>query len=384
MSSVFFFHLEEHLPIHGVSWMMSHDLLKEDSIQRISPPHIVPTNEDDISTKLQKALPKIQVIGIGGAGNNAINRLVEVGITGAQTVAVNTDAQHLLSVTSNKKLLLGHSGRGAGNDPRLGEVAAKESAADIQRVVDGDMVFVVCGLGGGTGTGAAPIIGKLAMEQDALTVGICTLPFRMEGKIRRENAVKGLETFYKSCDAIIVIPNERLLELSENLSMLTAFKIADEILIRAVKSITELVNRPQDVNVDFADVHKVLQGAGLALIGMGESQSSEQSVEEAVEEAIQNPLLDDIDIGTATKALVSVSGGIEFKLRDVEYSMRLITERIAPGAEVIWGAGIDANLGDSIQVIALLSNVHSPFAHGKFTDPYDYDNALDLGLKRFL
>lgn len=363
--------------------MTIHDLFKDDTIPRTPTPAFVSTNEDQISSLLQEALPKIQVLGIGGAGNNAIDRLIEVGITGAQTVAMNTDAQHLLNVTANKKLLLGTSGRGAGNDPRMGEAAAKESAADVQRVVDGDMVFIVCGLGGGTGTGAAPTIAKIAKEQKALTVGICTLPFRMEGTTRRDNAAKGLDAFYKNCDALIVIPNERLLELSENLSMLTAFKIADEILIRAVKSITELVNRPQRVNVDFADVHKVLHDAGLALIGMGESHSSDRCVEEAVEEAIQNPLLDDIDIGTATKALVSVSGGIEFKLRDVEYSMSLITDRIAPGAEVIWGAGMDANLEDSIRVIALLSNVHSPFSHGKYSDPYNYNDALDLGLKTF-
>ncbi len=367
----------------GYLWMTIRDLLKEDTVPRPSPPPFASANDDGISSILQKALPKIQVIGIGGAGNNAIDRLVEVGIAGAQTVAMNTDAQHLLNVTSNKKLLLGHTGRGAGNDPRMGEVSAKESAEDIKRVVNGDMVFVVCGLGGGTGTGAAPITAKLAKDQGALTVGICTLPFRMEGKIRRENAASGLEAFYKAVDTLVVIPNERLLELSEDLSMLTAFKIADEILLRAVKSITELVTRPQRVNVDFADVSKVLQNAGLALIGVGESQSSENRVEEAVEEALQNPLLDDIDIGTATKALVSVSGGIEFKLRDVEHSMRMITERIAPGAEVIWGAGVDADLGDSIRVIALLSNVHSPFTNGKFADPYDYNAAIDLGLKKF-
>jgi len=384
LSNLFFIARDDLFPKHGATWMTIHDIFKEDAIPKTPTPPFIPTNEDEISAILQDAIPKIQVVGIGGAGNNAIDRLVEVSITGAQTVAMNTDAQHLLNVNSNKKLLLGHSGRGAGNDPRAGEAAAKESATDIQRVVDGNMVFVVCGLGGGTGTGAAPIIAKLAKEQGSLTVGICTLPFKMEGKIRRDNAAKGLETFFKTVDTLIVIPNERLLELSENLSMLTAFRIADEILIRAVKSITELVARPQQVNVDFADVSKVLHEAGLALIGLGESQSSDHRVEEAVEEALQNPLLDDIDIGTATKALVSVSGGIEFKLRDVEHSMRLITERIAPGAEVIWGAGVDADLGDSIRVIAILSNVHSPFAHGKFTDPYDYDAALDLGLKRFM
>ena len=216
--------------------MTIHDLFKDDTIPRTPTPAFVSTNEDQISSLLQEALPKIQVLGIGGAGNNAIDRLIEVGITGAQTVAMNTDAQHLLNVTANKKLLLGTSGRGAGNDPRIGEAAAKESAADVQRVVDGDMVFIVCGLGGGTGTGAAPTVAKIAKEQKALTVGICTLPFRMEGTTRRDNAAKGLDAFYKNCDALFCCFINQIPELSSCYGINTSRRFIQECNLRIVKN----------------------------------------------------------------------------------------------------------------------------------------------------
>ncbi|MCK5581701.1 MAG: cell division protein FtsZ, partial [Candidatus Omnitrophica bacterium] len=218
---------------------------------------------------------KIKVIGIGGGGNNSLSRMREIGIKGGELIAINTDAQDLLYANADQKILIGKeltAGLGAGSNPKVGEEAAKESMTEIKKKIGGaDMVFITCGLGGGTGTGAAPVIADLAKKQGALTIGVVTLPFTIEGQKRIENAMEGLEKMETAVDTLIVIPNDKLLELAPELPLHTAFKISDEILTNAVKGTTELVTTSGLVNLDFADIKAVMVNGGVSLIGMGES-----------------------------------------------------------------------------------------------------------------
>ena len=328
-----------------------------------SPPKI----DDEIADILTERLPKVQVIGVGGAGNNAIFRLMNTEVD-AECVAVNTDAQHLLSTRAHKKLLIGKDtsrGFGAGNNPEIGEAAARESIEDIKSTLSANMVFITCGLGGGTGTGAAHVIARQAKEKGALTVSICTLPFQMEGVKRYENARQGLKKLYDASDTVIVVPNEKLLELSDDITMMAAFRIADAVLLRAVMAITELITKPQLINLDFADVKKILTEGGMAMIGLGESDHQTMKVDEAVYEALRNPLLDDLDISRAKKGLICVSGGEGLALKDAEEAVMKIATEIDNSAEIIWGATIDPDLGNKIRVIVVLSDVHSPLTENE-------------------
>src|SRR3989344_167913 len=276
----------------------------------------------DIDAELEQLLAKqratIKVIGCGGGGNNTINRMTEVGIVGVDTIAINTDAQDLLYTTANRKILIGREltkGLGAGSEPRLGEEAARENESDIKKSLQNcDMVFVTCGLGGGTGTGSAPVVSEIAKKLGALTVGVVTMPFSMEGHRRYENAVVGLEKMEQVADTLIVIPNDKLLELAPELPLHTAFKVADEILTNSVKGIAELVTKAGLVNLDFADIRAVMKGGGVALIGVGESDTENRAVE-AVEKALSNPLLD-VDITGANGALINISGGPDMTLEE--------------------------------------------------------------------
>ncbi|MBW2996654.1 cell division protein FtsZ, partial [Candidatus Woesearchaeota archaeon] len=291
---------------------------------------------------LSKQKAKIKVVGTGGGGNNTINRITEVGIIGAETIAVNTDAQDLLYTSSDRKILIGREtthGMGAGSNPKLGEEAARENEIDIKKAFAGaDMIFVTCGLGGGTGTGSAPIIAETAAKMGALTVGIVTMPFTMEGNTRYENAVAGLERMEQIVDTLIVIPNDKLLELAPDLPLHTAFKVADEILTNAVKGIAELVTKAGLVNLDFADIRAVMKNGGVALIGVGESDT-ENRAQEAVEKAINNPLLD-VDIEGASGALINVAGGEDMTLDEARKVVENISGRLNDDAKIIWGAQI--------------------------------------------
>lgn len=321
-----------------------------------------PKIDDEIADILTERLPRVQVVGIGGAGNNAIYRLMNTEVD-AECVAVNTDAQHLLSTRAHKKLLIGKDtsrGFGAGNNPEIGETAARESLEEIKDCINANMVFITCGLGGGTGTGAAHVIARQAKEKGALTVSICTLPFQMEGVKRYENARQGLKKLYEASDTVIVVPNEKLLQLSDDITMVAAFRIADAVLLRAVMAITELITKPQLINLDFADVKKILTEGGMAMIGLGESDHQTMKVDEAVYEALRNPLLDDLDISRAKKGLICVSGGEGLALKDAEEAVMKIATEIDNSAEIIWGATIDPELGNKIRVIVVLSDVHSP------------------------
>ncbi len=319
----------------------------------------------DIDAELEAFLAQqrasIKVIGTGGAGNNTINRISEVGISGAEAIAVNTDAQDLLYTTANKKILIGRDitkGLGAGSNPKIGEEAAREQEQDIKKALEhSDMVFITCGLGGGTGTGSAPIIAEIAKKIGALTVGIVTLPFAMEGHTRYENAVIGLEKLEQIVDTLIVIPNDKLLELAPDLPLHTAFKVADEILTNAVKGIAELVTKAGLVNLDFADIRAVMKGGGVALIGVGESDSENRAVE-AVEKAINNPLLD-VDIRGANGALINVAGGEDMTLDEARKVVETVSERLSEDARIIWGAQIYKDLKNTIRTMLIVTGVRS-------------------------
>ncbi|NIA04181.1 MAG: cell division protein FtsZ, partial [Nitrospiraceae bacterium] len=249
--------------------------------------------DNELEELLKKHQATIKVVGCGGGGSNTISRINEVGIVGVETIAVNTDAQDLLFTNSTKKVLVGKEvtkGLGAGSNPKLGEEAARENEKEIRESLKGaDMVFVTCGLGGGTGTGSAPVVAEISKKMNALTIGIVTVPFSVEGQSRYQNALYGLSKLKKNVDTLIVIPNDKLLEIAPNLPLNTAFKVADEILTNAVRGIAELVTKTGLVNLDFADIKAVMGDGGVALIGLGESDSNNKA-EEAVEKAINNPL----------------------------------------------------------------------------------------------
>jgi len=303
----------------------------------------------------------IKVVGCGGAGTNTISRCVASQITGAELIAINTDAQHLLLVESPIKVLIGRHltrGLGAGSLPQIGEEAAKESEQDIRNSLGrADMVFVTCGLGGGTGTGSAPVIAQIAKEAGALTIGVVTLPFSVEGLIRMENAEAGLKRLRDVCDTVIVIPNDKLLDIVPNLSLNAAFKVADEVLMRSIKGITEMITMPGLVNLDFADLKTVMKRGGVAMIGLGEAEGENKAVN-AVVEALNSPLLE-VDISEATGALVNVTGGEDMTISEAERVVEEIYSRVDPNARIIWGTTVDPDLKRNIRAMLVITGVKS-------------------------
>ena len=318
--------------------------------------------DDELEQLLANQRAKIKVVGAGGAGGNTINRMSEIGISGTEMIAINTDAQDLLYTNANHKILIGKEtthGLGAGSIPQVGEEAAKESETEIKHAIAGaDMIFITCGLGGGTGTGSAPVIAELAKKQGALTVGIVTLPFAMEGQRRYENALIGLEKLENSVDTLIVIPNDKLLELAPDLPLHTAFKIADEILTNSVKGIAELVTKTGLVNLDFADIKTVMGKGGVAMIGIGESDTENRAVE-AVEKALNNPLLD-VDITGANGALINVIGGLDMTLEEARRVVETVSEKLDEDARIIWGAQISEDMEKTIRAMLIVTGVSSP------------------------
>ena len=317
----------------------------------------------------------IKVVGSGGAGSNTIERLIEMGIESGDVIAVNTDALHLLYCNAPIKVLIGSDvtgGIGAGNDPAIGEKCAETDIEKIAEVLSGsDMVFVTCGLGGGTGTGSLPIIAQVAKDVQALTIAIVTLPFTVEGRVRAANALRGLKKLRKYADTVIVIPNDKLLEIAPNLPLNAAFKVTDEILANSVKGITEAVTKPGLVNVDFADIRTIMKDGGTAMIGFGESSrdtSPEERAMESVEKAINSPLLD-TEISDAKSALVDITGSNDMTLEEAELIVRAISERINPDAEIIWGAHVDEELDNNvIKTLIILSGVKMPGYEDKLAE----------------
>jgi len=344
--------------------------------------------DNELEELLKKQSAKIKVIGIGGGGNNSLSRMREIGIKGGELIAINTDAQDLLYANADQKILIGREltqGLGAGSNPKVGEEAAKESESEIKKKIAGsDMIFITCGLGGGTGTGAAPIVASLARKQGALTIGVVTLPFTIEGKKRIENAMDGLEKLESIVDTLIVIPNDKLLELAPDLPLHMAFKIADEILTNAVKGITELVTTSGLVNLDFADIKAIMTDGGVSLIGMGESDSQSRAVE-SVEKAIQNPLLD-VDISDATGALVNIVGGPNMSLDETKEIIDAIGSKLSPDAKLIWGAQISEDMEKSIRVLLIVTGVKSSqiFGHGETMENIKHQEIEEeLGIEFF-
>lgn len=342
--------------------------------------------DKELEEIIQNQATRIKVVGCGGGGGNSISRMREVGIKGCEILAINTDAQDLLYTNADTKILIGRElthGLGAGSNPKIGEQAARESEQEIKKKLgELDLVFVTCGLGGGTGTGSAPIVCDIAKKMGALTIGVVTLPFTVEGQKRIENAQYGLEKMASVTDTLIVIPNDKLLEIAPDLPIHTAFKVADEILTNAVKGITELITKAGLVNLDFADIRAVMSNGGVSLIGIGESDSSKNRATDAVEKAISNPLLD-VDISNATGALINIIGGQDMSLDEYRQVMEVIGSKVAQDAKIISGAQISPDMDKTIKVLIIVTGVKSSQIIGVSTEfPVNEQNALseELGI----
>ncbi len=300
---------------------------------------------------------KIKVIGVGGGGNNAVNRMISLGLEGVEFIAVNTDAQALLNALAPKRMQIGEKltrGLGAGARPEIGEKAAMESREDIINALRGsDMVFITAGMGGGTGTGAAPVVAQCAREIGALTVGVVTRPFTFEGPKRKKNADIGIENLKKNVDTIITIPNDRLLQVVDKKTPMTqAFTIADDILRQGVKGISDLIAVPGLVNLDFADVKSIMSNAGSALMGIGEA-SGENATVDAVKAAIDSPLLE-TSLQGARGVLLNIMGATDsLSMMEVNEASTTVQEAAHPDAEIIWGVSVDETLGDKVSVTVI-------------------------------
>jgi cell division protein FtsZ len=311
----------------------------------------------EFADETQEHQARIKVIGCGGSGGNAVNAMINFGLEGVEFVAINTDAQALNSNASPVKLGIGASVTkwlGAGADPEKGRKAALEDVTRIKEAVSGaEMVFITAGMGGGTGTGASPIVAQLAREEGALTVGVVTKPFLFEGRARARKAEQGIAMLAEQVDSLICIPNEKLLTLEgEDLSFIDAFRKADEVLYQAVKGISDLITQNGIVNLDFADVKMVMANMGRSMMGTGCAKGQGRA-KMAAEMAIQSPLLDNISVEGARGVLINIVGGPDLKLKEMEEAARLIEEQAHEDAEIIWGASIDEAMGDMVKVTVI-------------------------------
>ena len=292
----------------------------------------------------------IKVIGVGGGGSNAVNRMMEDNLNGCEFIAVNTDAQALMMSNADRKVLIGESGLGAGSNPEIGKLSADKSSDSIREIVHGaDMIFITCGEGGGTGTGAAPVIAEIAKEEGCLTVAVVTKPFTFEGVKRAIQAEEGINSLRGKVDCLIIIPNDKLLEISdENTTLLNAFKLADNVLKAGVRGVTDLITLPGLINLDFADVKSIIKDAGNALLGDGIASGDNRAIK-AAQSAINSPLIES-SIDGAKGILLNVSGGPDLKLFEVNEAAEIIRNSASPDANIIFGAVIDENMKDKIKV----------------------------------
>ncbi|WP_210506533.1 cell division protein FtsZ [Naasia sp. SYSU D00057] len=307
-------------------------------------------------TNNQNYLAVIKVVGVGGGGVNAVNRMIELGLRGVEFVAINTDAQALLLSDADVKLDVGREltrGLGAGADPEVGRRAAEDHAEEIEEALAGaDMVFVTAGEGGGTGTGGAPVVARIAKSIGALTIGVVTKPFSFEGKRRQAQAERGVEALKNEVDTLIVVPNDRLLEISDRgISIMEAFQTADQVLLAGVQGITDLITTPGLINLDFADVKSVMQGAGSALMGIGSARGADRAIK-AAELAVASPLLE-ASIDGAHGVLLSIQGGSNLGIFEINDAAKLVQEAVHPEANIIFGAVIDDTLGDEVRVTVI-------------------------------
>ena len=304
--------------------------------------------------------PRIAIIGCGGAGNNTVNRLYNIGVDGADTIAINTDKQHLKMIEADTKILVGKSltqGLGAGGDPSMGERATEMAQGTIKEVLgDADLVFVTAGMGGGTGTGAAPVVSKIAKEQGAIVVGMVSTPFNVE-RARTVKAEEGLEKLRGEADSIIVLDNNRLLDYVPNLPIGKAFSVMDQIIAETVKGISETITQPSLINLDYADMTSIMGQGGVAVMLVGETQDKNKT-EEVVKDAMNHPLLD-VDYRGATGGLVHITGGPDLTLKEAEGIAQNITERLEANANVIWGARIQDEYKGKVRVMAIMTGVQS-------------------------
>ena len=307
-------------------------------------------------TPLHNYLAVIKVVGIGGGGVNAVNRMIEQGLKGVEFIAINTDAQALLMSDADVKLDVGRDstrGLGAGADPEVGRKAAEDAKDEIEELLRGaDMVFVTAGEGGGTGTGGAPVVASIARKMGALTVGVVTRPFSFEGKRRSNQAETGISSLRESCDTLIVIPNDRLLQMGDaGVSLMDAFRSADEVLLNGVQGITDLITTPGLINVDFADVKGIMSGAGTALMGIGSARGDGRALK-AAEIAINSPLLE-ASMEGAQGVLMSIAGGSDLGLFEINEAASLVQDAAHPEANIIFGTVIDDSLGDEVRVTVI-------------------------------
>lgn len=342
---------------------------------QVAPSADIGISDEEIMQMMKDMKTNVVVVGCGGGGSNSIARMSREGITGAKLFAANTDAQHLLHTQADKKFLIGKKltrGFGAGSLPEVGEGAAKESLNEIKAaLVKADMVFITCGLGGGTGTGSAPVVAQAAKEAGALTISVVTTPFKAEGTIRKRNADWGLQRLRESSDTVIVVPNDKLLEVVPNLPVQKAFRVADAVLTHAVKGITELVTKPGLVNLDFADIRTIMSNSGVAMIGLGEARGENRAIE-SINAALDSPLLD-VNISGATAAIVNVTGGEDMSISEAESIVEQVSNKIDPEARIIWGAHVDPDLEDAIRTMVIITGVKSDQILGK-SDSIPQDN----------
>jgi len=305
---------------------------------------------------------KITLIGVGGAGCNTADRILSMNLKGVKVIAANTDVQHLDMVNAHQKLLLGKGTtkfRGAGGDPEVGRMAVEESIDEVRTALEGsDIVFVAAGLGGGTGTGGAPLVAEIARELGAIVIGVVTLPFKFEGNVKKRIALKGLEDMREKCHTVVAIDNNKLLDLYPQYNLKTAFSLADEVISNMVMSITESIAKPSLINIDYADFKTVMMRGKLAALGVGRS-STPNRAEEATFSALQNPLLD-VTYEGLTGAIIHVSGGEDMKISEAARPAEIISELMGDEALVIWGARLDNSMGSTLQVSLILTGVESP------------------------
>jgi cell division protein FtsZ len=337
------------------------DAMSQTPSQQLNTPSIA--DDEELKRIVETLHVRISIVGCGGGGSNTVNRLSKAGVFGADLIAANTDARHLVGVHANHKVLMGKTttrGLGAGALPEVGEKSALEAQDEISHLIEhSKIVFITAGMGGGTGTGSAPIVAKLAQKNDALTIGVVTMPFKAEGKLRTDNAKRGLDRLKMNCDTVAVIMNDRLLELVPKLPLNAAFRVADELLMSAIKGLTETITKPGMVNIDFSDIITVMKGAGMALIGMGEGdmKSGSDRMKVAITQALESPLIGTLDLKTAKGAIIRVMGGEDMTILEAESAAEMVSEAISPRARIIWGCAVEPELKGKIRVMVVLTGI---------------------------
>jgi len=340
-------------------------------------------NQKEMSTEIKVGQAKITVIGTGGAGTNMVSWLHKKGVSGAKIIATNTDKQHLDICSADAKILLGKEltrGLGCGGFPEKGREAAKESIHELREYLShSDMVFCCAGMGGGTGTGSAPVIAKMAKEMGAIVIGTVTMPFDIE-RTRVDKAEFGLQQLREASDTVIVIDNNRLVAIAGNLPIQQAFAVANELVSTMIKGIVEIIAVPSLVNLDYADVKAIMANGDVSVIGIGEADS-EQRVDEAVKRALTNPLLD-VNYNGATGALIHITGGDDLTLDEVNKVGEIVTESLDPDANIIWGARIDEKMKGKLRVMTIITGVNSPYILGKVNHRAAAETAMseELGI----